>query len=628
MKHFYHTIRHASSARPEKPAVRNGFTLTEMMVSIGLVLLIMAMFASIFSVVADTMSAQKGIAKNDQKARTLTIIMKEDLEHRTFRRVVPFFPGQKTIAGAHGSHYKPQDRQGYFSISENDPDDPTDDVLAFTARFDVPVSGKATILELLLDNSNNLQNQNQPEFDDGFPPEIIKGNQVANGVGVSKTVEIVYFLRNGNLYRRVMLVREPYDDEDTGSVQPVGPTTNYISGDYVSEDSDNDGVLDNNEDTNNNGVLNSMFWRDFDYSAYRNEITFTGITVGPKFHGSDSMNNDSEIIGEVYVDANGVGGVNSADVLVPRSLGVPFLRFGHSPALKFGTPREFVIFIDPNGKSFPAFIGRFLQQETAHSDFGIPGIDPQSGNPFNRTDLTYNDSTGKVEQFEKEIFRRGEDILMSNVHEFDIKVWDDYTEDFNRNGQLDDIQNVPGVLDLVEDRKNTNNLIDEVLRFVDLGYGDLDIETPDDTIYTRNPVGYYHWSEVINEDFSPINILDTTSTNTDPPRIRYDTWHPYDDTPTDNTDDPPFGFPPFRPLHPFDGNDRVPGTFQDDDRDGVLNDDALPDTPKIPAPGPGERGWLGSDDEVPLKAIQITVRFFDVESDQMRQLTLTYSLTD
>lgn len=38
--------------------------------------------------------------------------------------------------------------------------------------------------------------------------------------------------------------------------------------------------------------------------------------------------------------------------------------------------------------------------------------------------------------------------------------------------------------------------------------------------------------------------------------------------------------------------------------------------------------WEAVDNWKPLRAIQITVRFYDVTSDQMRQQTIVHSLTD
>ncbi len=552
-----------NSKTSQAKVLKSGFTLLEMMISIVLVMLIMLLFAKIFDVVANTMSTQKGMAVNDQKARTFSTIIREDIKHRTFRRVVPFFPGQNT-GKQPGPFYTPQDRRGYFSISENDPNNPTDDVLAFTAQYDIPVAGRAGMLDnLLVEVSKGkwvLGNQNQPEFDDGVPPETKPngtpeldgtGKQITNLTGVSRTVEIVYFLRHGNLYRRVMLVREPYDDPTNEGVQP-----GELMGDFT---------------------VAPSFWNYFDYSAYR---IFSGDNVGVKFHdAAKALNIVQPPNGAILWDHDGDDGTSA--ILLPPSLGIPHLRFGHSLSRLDGTPREFV-------NKNKDFIGRFTTQETAHSLFGYPGTSNIIDDPHNNNVTLKLNSVGRVEPFHNEITRRGEDILLSNVHEFDIKVWDDYDEiDLNRDNFLDPNEDFNG-----------NETRDRVMDFVDLGHN---------RTVNGEPVGYYNQQPFPNPVGGQLGWINKQYGN------RYDTWHPFDQTPLNNADPPPFGNPPYRPLSPFNGEDRQPGTFEDDDLSKGLND-------------PGEQGWLGSDDEVPLKAIQITIRFFDVTSDQMRQVTLIFSL--
>ncbi|NQT38837.1 MAG: hypothetical protein HQ581_15180, partial [Planctomycetes bacterium] len=58
-----------------------------------------------------------------------------------------------------------------------------------------------------------------------------------------------------------------------------------------------------------------------------------------------------------------------------------------------------------------------------------PNINPIDLNPMTRTDLTLVPNNGSakaglVTQYSDATFRRGEDILMSNVLSFDVKVWD------------------------------------------------------------------------------------------------------------------------------------------------------------------------------------------------------------
>jgi hypothetical protein len=99
-------------------------------------------------------------------------------------------------------------------------------------------------------------------------------------------------------------------------------------------------------------------------------------------------------------------------------LGFPHLRFGHNPST--GLPQ------DGTSSSGNVTFRRFNLQECSHSTFAFPGYIHGNGNPMNRTNLTYNYTTGLVDEYSSgvEISRRGEDILMSNVLSFDVKVWD------------------------------------------------------------------------------------------------------------------------------------------------------------------------------------------------------------
>ncbi|MFN5075701.1 MAG: type II secretion system protein J, partial [Planctomyces sp.] len=75
---------------------RTGFTLVEMLVSVALVLLMMSLFASIFSMASGSVSTQRGISNHDQKARALTTLIKGDFSHRTQRYPLPFYPTEST----------------------------------------------------------------------------------------------------------------------------------------------------------------------------------------------------------------------------------------------------------------------------------------------------------------------------------------------------------------------------------------------------------------------------------------------------------------------------------------------------------------------------------------------------
>ncbi|MGC1276096.1 MAG: prepilin-type N-terminal cleavage/methylation domain-containing protein [Planctomycetaceae bacterium] len=520
---------HRIARRPNRR--RRGFTLVELLVAVALVVLMMTMFAEIFSLASNAVSTQKGAAVNDQKVRTFTTLLKSDLDSRTFREVMPFqtvdvaLPAQQTAFTNAFSAPLPAQRRGYFSISENDPLDPTDDVLAFTIEVDQSKHGYRDAI--LYGKAENLSVKggfaDHPEFDDGTANDGVAPGNI--GRGASTMAEIAYFLRNGNLYRSVRLIREPYAGR--------GPT------DQPSNDLDAD-LFDNAE---------FRFWGRFNYSAYRHPFD-AAIPASDKvmFHTVGSLINTYD--GSGAVGLSNVGGAN-----VPLVLGIPHLRFGHTVEGDGGSgqPDEFV-----GG----TFIGRWLQQEMADEEFTYPGTASASpttaatGIDPNGIVIPFNDSSDTTDPSEN----RGAELLVPRVHEFDIQVWDD------------------------------SPLLAAPV-WTDVGGDD---------------GGFYDASNNANTAYCPPN------------RYRFDTWHPRLGGPA-----------PFRGIHvhdtsiPHTSPDGQPGVAGFDDDGDTLIDEISPGVPD-----PEEVGWVGSDDERPLRQIRVRVRFYDTKSGQVRQLTLTLPLTD
>ena len=412
---------------------RFAFTLVEMLVAVAVVVVMMTLFTTIFQLATGAMAKQKGLSENDQRVRLVITMLRNDLasgptdrvtntqtrQCRTFRILIPYGAGETappiypidgtsvngTITTAIAT---PTDRSGYFYISEGNPLDDTDDDLQLTVN--VPASsndrlfGRAAIL--LTDNTGNfgpagttapsqLVNgslvpitpyppsggtapplvqapsvgsyfANQPEFDD------ILG--VPNQVGSSTTAEVSYFLRNGTLYRRVMLVRDP-----------------------------NVSTLDDHTPADGNSIpllLNAYtvaggrnFWTDFDYSV------FYGVAGAPVFHG----------LGDLAPTALNIG----------STLASPGTRWGFdatsAAGAGLGLPIEYV-----GG----TYIGRYTHAETSDPTFGYPAL-ISAGNPmqYSYANTTLAVANGAVTQYPNGT-RRGEDVLMSNVLAFDIKVWD------------------------------------------------------------------------------------------------------------------------------------------------------------------------------------------------------------
>jgi prepilin-type N-terminal cleavage/methylation domain-containing protein len=293
----------------------------------------------------------------------------------------------------------------------------------------------------------------QPDGDDGVMSYLSSSgletvnppNVAPNNAGASQYAEVAYFLRHGNLYRRVLLIRNPYNNSISApSSQPLTTTgASLIPGTYPPT----------------TGYANT-FWGDFDYAA--RALPVTGGGTGVAFLGTTS-------------NENSLANINPGTYPIGR----PDNRFGfdqvyNTPAVGTqtvnGAPREYALSFNSAANSYngtpptPVFFGRYTDEETSNTNFLFPGNLPQVGgvatSPMGWNSVLGLDSTNYTMWLlngtpptpppAKTPFstgsRRGEDILLTNVVSFDVKIWDNhYSEvtttgtqfDWNRNGIID-----------------------------------------------------------------------------------------------------------------------------------------------------------------------------------------------
>jgi type II secretory pathway pseudopilin PulG len=501
---------------------RSAFTLVEMLVSVALVLLMMLMFTEIFQILSGTMSVQQGLSENDQRARMMITLLQSDLDKRTFQNLIPISPTESSTPNKLTAF---KGRRGYFSISENDPNNDTDDLIQFTVEANVtnkngdktPYYGRARELAVMPPSSppeGILYHPNQPVADDA---QIIQtGNPGYNGNGASESpaAEVCYFLRGGNLYRRVLLIRKPLDLKSIPSHQQ--PTLS--NGSYFFDP--------NNPDY----VYSGDFWNEYDFSAFYNNIPSPSFA---RFNTINSLDNTGEIENRF-------------------SLGHPHLRFGYSHST--GMPLEFV---DGN-----KFIGRFTHEETSHPDFNYPqaGASVGNANPMNPVGSSLTlDNDFVVSQFRRGP-RRSEDLVLSNVLSFDIKLLDE--------GAV--VKDAFGVTVM----DGSGNPIPRFPAFADIGGGNA-------SDYRKTSFASGSTQYQSNNPFDNPVTFDSYGTNI------YDTWHIGLDIRNVDMD-----------------NDRTTGGFDE----------------------PPFRPVDGSGNPRPLKAIQITLRYEDVPSGQIRQISIIHPL--
>jgi type II secretory pathway pseudopilin PulG len=558
-----------SALRTPNSEFRAGFTLVEMLVAVGLVILMMSLFTTIFQFATQAMAVQKGTAENDQKVRLVMTLLRGDIGNRTTKTVLPYLANNPTDIA-----YLSDERMGYLYISENDPDDDTDDILQFTissSNADELIYGRAA---WLTDPNGMSAQPNQPEFDDSVAKE--------NSAGSSANAEVSYFLRNGVLYRRILLLRQPIVAVNIADAHPYNPKLGPLG---------NGSDMDLTVYQGGNTGPKANFYSDFDYSAH-----YDG--TGPAFHGVLDLTNTP-------------GGA-------AFPLGKPNYRFGFNQAN--GLPREFTTqHIDNTGTTIPnspRFFGRFTQAETSYFvngsspfvSFGYPArVTADSPNPYDdpgRT-ITFDTRTGRISEYSTGS-RIAEDILMTSVQRFDIKVFDPLASlgpdgfagsdgDDNGAGGSNDLGELgwPGSDDG---------------GFVDLGHNGFIFNGSDQSVFSSTPSG--------NSTGNAVNLGQSPSYRPSNPLkpgtflYRFDTWHPQVNLDATGAT---FDHPPFRCT--TRGVDNQPGVagFDDDGISGV--DDQ------------GELGWPGSDDvRFPLRAIQIRITFFDQTSQQLRDVTFVQSL--
>ncbi len=178
---------HWSLATPSSPLAtkRRGVTLVEMLVTLAILLLMMTAIVQIFQAATGALNAAQVYQELDNQLRLLDGTMRSDLAGVTCKMTPP---------------NNPLNNPGYFQYDENEFADnqgeDADDILRFTAKAPAgrPFTGRMWVGPQNAAYLNQTQAQNL--FQSSIQPITIS----------SEYAEIIYFLRNGNLYRRVLLV--------------------------------------------------------------------------------------------------------------------------------------------------------------------------------------------------------------------------------------------------------------------------------------------------------------------------------------------------------------------------------------------------------------------------------------
>ncbi len=170
-------------ARRAAAGTRRGITLVEMLVTVAVLVIMMTIIVQIFQAATGSVTAAQQLAQLDDNLRRIDSVLRADLDGVTAKFTPPNDPLQNG---------------GYFEYGENEFADnqleDSDDYLRFTAKAPAgrPFTGRMWVrYNLAPGGGGGFQNlASQPQ------PITI----------TSDYAEIIYFVRNGNLYRRVLLI--------------------------------------------------------------------------------------------------------------------------------------------------------------------------------------------------------------------------------------------------------------------------------------------------------------------------------------------------------------------------------------------------------------------------------------
>ncbi|WP_165249169.1 prepilin-type N-terminal cleavage/methylation domain-containing protein [Paludisphaera soli] len=196
---------------------RRGVTLVEMLVTLAVLLLMMALVVQIFQAATGSMNAAQVYQRLDDDLRRLDSTLRSDLAGATAKFTPP---------------NDPKDQRGYFEYGENEYADndgeDIDDYIRLTVKAPAgrPFTGRMWAKPANVLTTTLYMDLLTPAERSASRPITV----------TSEYAEVIYFLRNGNLYRRVLLVAPELQSRIVPSFSEVAAAT-WNLGYYVASTS-------------------------------------------------------------------------------------------------------------------------------------------------------------------------------------------------------------------------------------------------------------------------------------------------------------------------------------------------------------------------------------------------------
>ena len=414
---------------PVEARRQHGYTIVELLMATTLTLILMGVVATIFAAVSRSVHQSRAVLEMNDRMRAAKSRLQLDLEGLT----VPVDPPRPSEAG-----------EGYLEIVEGpmgvERHDPS---LPGFPRFMLPVNSDTGQLDTTpTDNDDVLM----------FTTRAQKGTFVGRYCDKrttpwqdttieSEEAEVIWFVRGRTLYRRILLIapqvmRPPIDDP---TLFPYGDWTSfgYLDNDYASSnmatnprDTPNDinGVVDVADLTDPNGVQHA-FHELYDLSA-RPERDLSGTSPqwwnlrwGWKLNSlGDLTKRENRYAHRVMAGDVFPFGINRLNIVTGGPAPLPWGQ------LRLPTLREC------SHPWWMTWSNRFPHPTDRNDPDWLPIVTPQANidlwiNPHPWEDISTTPPTPEVDRVTGTLLRYqgpriAEDVILTNVIGFDVKVWD------------------------------------------------------------------------------------------------------------------------------------------------------------------------------------------------------------
>ena len=587
---------------------RRAFTLVEMLTATALALLMMAMLASVFGQVTESINKNRATIEMRSQLRGVADRLRQDLEGVTAPMVPPLDPASgfgyfEYIEGAFGPIYHPADRNPVGGYTLLRVQNTTDSKRTLPADSDIRLGDHDDILMFTTQSKREPflgLHQSVPPGSPNPPTPTITYHR-------SDTAEVAWFVRGTTLYRRVLLVGA-YSNAST--TRPSIPTRNLQSKDA------NNNTIPN---LTLNAVDGSNFYQFYDVSVHMEGGTRDGIVrtnrdqylrLVPNTLG-DLTNRQNRFSHQPFQYRQGGKDITTYE---SRHWTQGQTQSAENfPAIRFWGPLGLPTLAEsscwdpyaPNSQTlwrFPYYIG---SQGNSGSNPVRPRGVPSAGLTYNNTASNLRTNplpsnglhrpTGLIASY-PDGTRAFEDAILTNVLAFDVKIWDPAAPIWRTatSGAIGDSAVLPGdpnYLSVMADSITNSRPAIGFGAYVDLNYmsllGPLNSNSDGYWVpnYTFQPPPFFH---------GPGNPSPSTTYNTCAPASVFDTWSTQGER--DGLDQ--------------DGNGRVDTASDGIDNNLIGGVDDYSER-ECPPPYPGQ-----------CAGIQVTIRVWEPDSEQVREVTV------